>query len=294
MRTKVTDQKAGLAMGHEASWLPQIQAIDHLSAEQYLAMTAWIDPQRAGTILDLGCGPGGLLPYLADAAPSAHIIAVDHDDDALDAARSLVTSLDLTDQVLVEHGDALDPATQAGPFDIVIARQMAHHLPDQVEGLRALGARLSRRGRLILGEGGLSTHYLPFEIGHGIPGLMSRLVAANAIRFSGMRAELDHPVASRYGWNVVIDEAGLVVEATKSFLWDIPAPVSDDARVHIRAALSRFLGADVRQYLCAEDIGSLEWLLDAGNPDGVDHRRDLFILGASTLYRCARPADQAL
>ncbi|SDZ39915.1 class I SAM-dependent methyltransferase [Herbiconiux ginsengi] len=274
---------------HDSGWVSQIQATDHLSAGQYAAMAEWIAPQPHSTILDIGCGPGGFLPYLADIAPMAHIVGADHDEESLDAARSLVTTLALGDRVLIEHGDVLDPESQPGPFDLVVSRQMVRHLPDQVDGLRRLAARLAPGGRLIVGEGGLVTHYLPFELGRGTPGLMHRLVMAQAIRYAGMRAELDHPVTSRYGWNVVLERAGLVVEETMSFLWDVPAPVADDARAHIRNTLLRLLTGATRRYLSEEDIETLEWLLDPANPDGVEHRRDLFILGAATLHRCSLP-----
>jgi SAM-dependent methyltransferase len=257
-----------------------------LSADQYESMAGWIAPRAHSTVLEAGCGPGGFLPYLLGAAPSAHIVGADHDEESLDAARSLVTSLGLDGRILIERGDVLDPESQPGPFDLVVARQMVHHLPDQVDGIRRLAARLAAGGRLIVGEGGLAAHYLPFEVGHGTPELMSRIVVADAIRYAGMRAELDHPVVSRYGWNVVLETAGLVVEETKSFLWDIPAPVSDDVRSNVRRALSRTLSGITRQYLSDDDVETLEWLLDPANPDGIDQRRDLFVLGAATLYRC--------
>lgn len=274
-------------MGHDDRWVPRLQAIDRLSADQYEAMANWIAPHEHSTILEAGCGPGGFLPYLAGAAPNTHIVGADHDEESLDAARSLVTSLGLEERILIERGDVLDPESQPGPFDLVVARQMVHHLPDQVEGIRRLAARLADGGCLVVGEGGLAAHYLPFELGHGTPGLMSRIVVADAIRYAGMRAELDHPIASRYGWNVVLETAGLVVEETKSFLWDIPAPVSDDVRSNVRRALTRHLSGVTRQYLSDDDVSTLEWLLDRSNPDGVDRRRDLFVLGVATLYRCA-------
>lgn len=105
-------------------------------------------PPRPGRILVAGCGTFAALPA-AVANPDTEIVALDLSERSLARAR-LHCALHLRRHVTFACGDLLDPSAAPGPFDLIDAYGVLHHLPDFSAGLRALRARLSPAGILRL------------------------------------------------------------------------------------------------------------------------------------------------
>jgi ubiquinone/menaquinone biosynthesis C-methylase UbiE len=82
-------------------------------------------------ILEIGCGPGVVTRRLRAAFPSSPIVAVDHDPDLLDRARTL----DLPEATFVE-ADAAATGLDAGGFDLVLSRYLWQHLADPAAAAR--------------------------------------------------------------------------------------------------------------------------------------------------------------
>lgn len=74
----------------------------------YRAVAQEIDASPGATILDLGCGPGTLVPYLREkVGPTGHVIGVDEADGMVARARSTAASAGWHN-VEFERSDALD------------------------------------------------------------------------------------------------------------------------------------------------------------------------------------------
>ena len=86
-----------------------------------------------------------------------------------------------------------------------------------------------------------------------------------------------------WGWNVLLAEAGLVRVSTRSFLLDLPPPLTDATRRVVRGVFERELaGADER--LGDVDRATLRQLLDDDDPRGLMRRPDVFVLGVRTVH----------
>lgn len=262
-------------------WVALSARIDVLDGDRLRDQAAWINPPPHARVLDAGCGTGGLLGPLAAAAPTAAVTGLDADPRSLEIARTR------TPHVALVQGDVLDASTAPGPFDVVIARSMVHHLPDQVQGIRALAARLAPGGALIFGEGGLATTALPFDLGRGAPGLEGRLRVAADAWFARMRASIPDAVPFVGGWARAIEAAGLHVTEVRTFLDEQPPPVDTHWRTIVGAMLGRYLNDEFGGLVGDDDRATLRWLLDTDNPEGIAQRTDLHLLGAQTLWRCA-------
>jgi hypothetical protein len=165
-----------------------------------------------------------------------------------------------------------------------------HHLPDQQRGVDTLARLLRPGGRLALGEGGLSTRSLPWDMGVGVPGLQDRLAAARDSWFADMRASMPGSVRLPGGWGHVLRAAGLDGITSFSYLVDHPAPAPQAVRESVLDWLTLIsnVGGD---WLSEDDRAAAGRLLDPADDAFVGNRDDVFILSASTVHLGTRPAD---
>ena len=101
---------------------------------------------KAQRILIAGCGSFAPYPF-AVANPATEITALDLSRSNLGRAR-LHCLLHGRRNVAFLAGDLLDPTAAAGPFELIDAYGVLHHLNDPLEGFKALAVRLSEGGIL--------------------------------------------------------------------------------------------------------------------------------------------------
>jgi 2-polyprenyl-3-methyl-5-hydroxy-6-metoxy-1,4-benzoquinol methylase len=105
-----------------------------------------IRPESTDRILDIGCGPGTLAPFL----PTAGYVGFDASSEYIALARKRFPSLHfvcerVSEYTLAEHGH----------FDIVLACGILHHLDDEeaVQLFRVAHEALKPGGRLVTHDG---------------------------------------------------------------------------------------------------------------------------------------------
>ncbi|MEV6621704.1 methyltransferase domain-containing protein [Amycolatopsis sp. NPDC051106] len=244
------------------------------------------------TVLDVGCGAGGMSVLFARElarGDGGTVVLLDATPELLAEARRAVTEAAGGDvEVVGVHGDLADPrvAERVPAADLVWASGVVHHVGDQQAALCALARLLRPGGVLAIGEGGLEMRCLPWDVGVGRPGLENRLLAARAEWFAGMRAGLPGSVAMPYGWPRALREAGL--EDVESFgaLIDHPMPGSDLLREYVVQRVG-WLAESAGDRLDADDRATVAALTDPGGPHFLARRDDLFLFGAKAIH-CGR------
>jgi SAM-dependent methyltransferase len=98
----------------------------------------FVRPQPGERVLDLGCGPAELLPYLGD----VEYVGIDHSAEYVERARGR-----FGDRGEFRTGDATAIDEDLRDFDVVIAFGVLHHIDDAgCRGLFASAARALRPG----------------------------------------------------------------------------------------------------------------------------------------------------
>ncbi|MFD0277798.1 class I SAM-dependent methyltransferase [Kitasatospora sp. NPDC127111] len=244
-----------------------------------------LDGAPVGRVLDVGSGPGVVAGLLADAFPAAEVVAVDRSPALLERARTRSGG-----RLATRQADLPAEFGLLGTADLVWSSNAVHHLGDQQAALTALAGALRPGGLLAVAERGLPLRFLPRDIGLGRPGLQARLDAAHEDAFTAMRAELPGATAEVEDWPAMLAGAGLVPAGSRTFLVEWPAPLPAAAREHLHAQLDR-RRAQVAGGLDAEDLATLDALLDRDAPTGVLNRPDAFYLTAVTVHTGRKAAD---
>ncbi|MEU6153953.1 methyltransferase [Actinosynnema sp. NPDC047251] len=253
------------------------------------------------TVVDVGCGGGGMAVALVEsltARGGGTVVLVDAVPEVLDAAataaRSAATYENDTPTTTVRVRPVLAdlaaerPADIAGPAHLVWASRVVHHLPDQRQAVADLADALAPGGWLALGEGGLESRCLPWDLGIGEPGLQDRLAHARAEWFVRMRESMPDSVRLPAGWNTVLTDVGLVDVTAFSYLVDHPAPAKPAVREWAVRQVEWLaeVGAD---RLHAADRHALTRLLDPDDAAYLGRRDDVFLLSAGTVHLGRKP-----
>ncbi|OKJ65904.1 class I SAM-dependent methyltransferase [Streptomyces sp. CB02261] len=276
--------------GTQPDWnaiAPLLERQAEIASPAYADAAAWLGTlapaQGVRRILDVGSGPGVVTTLLAEAFPAAEAVAVDGTPELLARALARAGARGLGARVSTVHADLPGGIAGLGRADLIWAGNSLHHIGDQRAALVEFAGLLNPGGLMVLVEGGLPTRHLPWHIGIGRPGLQARLDAVIADRFGEMRADTPGAKDEPDDWRALLTAAGLTPAGTRTFLTDIPAPVSPVVRelalAHYERLRDRF-GAR----LDAEDRATLDRLLDPSDALSLHHRTDLFHLAADTVH----------
>ncbi|MEU2432781.1 class I SAM-dependent methyltransferase [Streptomyces sp. NPDC007861] len=257
----------------------------------YAQAAAWIGEQLpvAGVrrVLDIGSGPGVVTCMLAEAFPYAEIVAVDATPALLDRARARAEGRGLGGRVRTQVAELPGGIAELGEADVIWASGSVHHVGDQRAALTGLARLLRPGGLLALLEGGLQPRHLPRDIGIGRPGLESRIDAVGTLWFEEMRAGLPDTTTEIEDWRALLGAAGLTPTISRSFLLDIPAPVTAAVREQLVSVFT-WLRKSLDGRLDADDSAVLDRLLDPEDKEGLMHRPDCFLLAARTVHTARR------
>ena len=273
-----------------AEMLPLLVREAELYTPSYREAAAWLREQQPepGLIVDAGSGPGVISGLLAATFPGARVVAVDGAGPLLEEARSRADRLGYGDRFSTLEAELADGLGELEyPADLLWASRSLHHVGDQRAALAGFARGLAPGGTLALLEGGLPTRFLPRDIGIGRPGLQARIDAVHEEWFTQMRASLPGAAAEIEDWPALLSSAGLRHTGTRTFLADLPAPLSDEARAFVVTSLTR-RREGLAEGLDPDDLATLDRLLDPDDKASVHHRPDVFVLTAHTVYTATR------
>jgi SAM-dependent methyltransferase len=234
-------------------------------------------------VLDIGSGPGVTTCLLAQAFPEAEVVAVDATEALLERTRVRAARLGLGERVHTHHAELPDGLDALGGADLIWSSKALHHVGDQRGAVSALAGHLRPGGLLAVSEGGLTPRFLPRDIGIGRPGLQARLDALAEEQFSDMRDALPDAVTAVEDWPAFLADAGLRTPRTRSFLLDLPAPLSAAAREYVIGGLVRTLDV-CGDRLDQDDLTTIARLTDPDDAAGISRRPDAFLLSAQTVH----------
>ena len=269
-----------------------LTAWDDLEAARNHAIVGWLGVRPGHVAVDVGSGAGGMAVALVDAVgPPGTVVIADGSAELLAVAQHRARRLD--HHLIAVHADlehqALSSVLDKRSVDLVHASAVVHHLDDELAAVTDLASVVRPEGRVAIAEGGLDNRYLPDDCGIGEPGLEQRLASEKATWFWREVRPAAATVRTGWGWNVLLADAGLVDVATRSFILDLPPPLSDAARRVVRGVFERELHRNAEQ-LGPADQATIRQLLDDEDPRGLMRRPDVFVLGVRTVHVGTVPA----
>lgn len=238
-------------------------------------------------VLDVGSGPGVSTALLAHAFPSADVVAVDGSAPLLERALQRARDQRLGDRVHTLEAELPENFPMLGKADLVWISHALHHLGDQQAALSELAGTLRPGGLLAVTERGLPLRFLPRDIGIGRPGLLARLEVRLEDRFADMRASLPGSTAVPEHWPGLLEKAGLTPSGSRTFLTEAPTPLAHSAREYLQQHLSKHRELLVEES-DAEDLATIDQLLDTTSDAGILRRPDAFYLTATTVHTAIR------
>lgn len=134
----------------------------------YSFCTGQKPPRQDIRILDAGCGTGVGTEYLVHLNPQASVVGIDLSGGALEVARERCRRSG-AERVTFYHMSLCDAAQLEGEFDLINCVGVLHHLPDPMQGIQSLAAKLA--------PGGLMHIFVYAELGRWEIQLMQKAIA---------------------------------------------------------------------------------------------------------------------
>ena len=273
--------------GSDDSGMAELLDLDAEVLHDYLTgVTGWIQ-QLSGNvppsrILDLGAGTGTGTFALLDRFDAAEAVAVDMSTQLLHHLTAHARSLGVADRVRTVEAD-LDAAWPAiGTVDLVWASASLHHMADPDKVLGALFDVLRPGGLLVVAELDSFPRFLPDDVGIGRPGLEERgheaLSEARAADLPDLGSD----------WGARLSQARFAIEAERSFVIELTPPLPAATGRYAQVSLRRMRTA-LANKLSADDLRTLDTLLDSEGPTGIRQRDDLSVRAERTVWIARRP-----
>ena len=271
----------------DAAAMVELLDLDAEVMHSYLSeVVAWVHDlatdRPCRRILDLGCGTGSGTFVLAARFEAADVIAVDMSAVLLARLSDKARDRGVANRIRTVEAD-LDhvwPAIDA--VDLAWASNSLHHMSDPDRVLADVFATIRPGGLLAVAEVESFPRFLPDDVGLGRPGLEARCHAAAA---EARAHDLPHLGDD---WGARLRGAGFAIEGERRFTIDLPRPLPAATGRYAQASLRRLRsGLDGR--LDADDLGTLDALIDGHNSLGVLRRDDLTVRAARTVWVARRP-----
>lgn len=250
-------------------------------AEHIASITAWLPVEKTPRhIVDLGCGPGAGTFALLARFPEAEVTAVDASADHLHRLRVKAEELGTADRVRTVEADLDAEWPDLGRPELVWASASMHHMADPDRALRMTHDLLAPGGLFAVVELAGFPRFLPADAPADRPGLEERCHAA-----------LDHHEAGRVphrgaDWGPKLTAAGFAVEGERTISVHVDGSRSAAVGRYAVSSLKRLRAG--AQALSAEDLASLDQLLDVESPLGVLRRGDLALRTERTVWAARR------
>ncbi|WP_372698275.1 trans-aconitate 2-methyltransferase [Arthrobacter sp. JSM 101049] len=254
--------------------------LDGAILKDYLVtLTGWVAdhaPEDTRTIIDVGAGTGTGSLALARCFPTATVHAVDQSPAMLERVDAKARAHGLDARIRPVHANLDEAWPELPAADLVWAASSLHEFADPKRALREIRDALAPQGLLAVVEMDALPRYLPQDLGIGRPGLEDRC----------------HEVIAARGWNHHPDWAGPL----RSAGYDVVAqrqfdtaqdPAPEGTGDYAAAYLSR-IRTFLADHLDADDLATLDRLLDPQDEAGLRHRTDLKLSGTRTAWLARR------
>lgn len=106
--------------------------------------------QPAGTLADIGCGPGYLTTLIAQKYPQLHVIGIDLSAEMVHAGTSNASALGLAARVEFRKGDVSDLPMPNDSLDFAVSSLSLHHWSNPGHGVAEIYRVLEDGGQLLL------------------------------------------------------------------------------------------------------------------------------------------------
>ena len=273
--------------------MAELLDLDGEVLRSYLSdVTAWIaeltaEPPPPRRILDLGSGTGTGTFALLERFEQADVIAVDISAHMLDGLRDKARVLRVANRVRTVQADLNTAWPAIGTVDLAWASSSLHHMADPDRVLTDVLAVLRGGGFLVVAEMDSFPRFLPDDLGLGRPGLEAR---CHAVLADARAAEVPQLGSD---WRQRLAQAGFTIEAEHAFVIDLtpplPAATGRYAQASLRRIRSAVGGSAAGRKVSADDLATLDTLIESDGPDSVLQRSDLGVRTARTVWAARRP-----